>query len=70
MNEICQNVCPCNQCNTEQEDCELAKAYARNIPVKPIYITTTISGYNECPVCGNVVINKFCDRCGKALDRT
>jgi hypothetical protein len=27
MINICQDICPCNQCNVEQEDCELANAY-------------------------------------------
>lgn len=29
MNDICDKICPCNQCDTEQEDCELAKAYKK-----------------------------------------
>ena len=27
--DICKEVCPCNQCDTEPEDCELAKAYEK-----------------------------------------
>lgn len=25
--DICKDICPCSQCDTESEDCEMAKAY-------------------------------------------
>ena len=34
MNDICEKICPCNQCDAEQEDCELAKAYIKLQEVK------------------------------------
>lgn len=41
---ICEKICPCNQCNTEPEQCELAKAYIKLQEVKQdvLNLTTTL----------------------------
>ena len=38
MNDTCQNICPCNQCDTEPEECELAKSFIKLQEVKQIIL--------------------------------
>ena len=32
---ICINICPCEECDWDEEDCILAQAYQKQIPKKP-----------------------------------
>ena len=80
--DICKEVCPCNQCDTEQDDCKLAKAYMKQIPKKPNNLTHKLlyeDGWRyECPTCKGAVGENvyhpevtdnevYCTSCGQAL---
>lgn len=73
MIDICKDICQCNQCDIEQEDCELAKAYEKQIPKQVKEYDKDISVFT-CPSCGEWILysderetHKFCLECGQAL---
>jgi ribosomal protein S27AE len=62
---ICESICPCNQCDTEPEGCELAKVYQVQTPKKAIVGLIKM----QCPTCGEIINSKdrFCKNCGQAI---
>ena len=75
---ICIDICPCEECDWDEEDCILARAYQKQLPKKPLKGGNHLSDdtYNICPACSRLVgVNyavdnrtDYCPDCGQALD--
>jgi hypothetical protein len=70
VGEICKNICQCNDCNIEEDECELAKAYLKQVPMK---IQSDSCCKNVCPSCGGAVhkvleAEVYCQYCGQLID--
>lgn len=63
---ICLNICPCLDCETDESDCVLAKAYKRQLKTD---VQNRVDGDAECPNCNHHVyyFQKHCVECGQAL---
>lgn len=74
--DICKNICPCKSCSTDQDDCDLAKAYDKQIPKLLTDNVKNTSGSTgdyiaTCPTCNHHILvyrrECNCDKCGQRV---
>ncbi len=67
---ICIDICPCEECDCDEEDYVLAQAYQKQIPKKPMLMQLAEPEY-MCE-CGMKYWRKggveYCIRCGQVID--